>query len=170
MIEELVIKHEKVNLHIKDLNENNSNCFTRSKTCRIKLKQKLLYSTSDEKKMMNSKHQWRIHSRYSNDNIEVSTFTFGIVLVGWPRLDWTESFAFGLSPLGAVEQRFDGTEGALPVDHTLNIKSVRAYKIIINFSLKYSETAYLLRGSQAHFFYPFNSFQSREYNLKWKHI
>jgi len=39
--------------------------------------------------------------------------------------------------------------GALPVDHTQTIKSVRAYEIVNNFSLKYSEIAYLYRGSQA---------------------
>jgi len=54
-----------------------------------------------------------------------------------------------LTPLDAMEQCSAGTEGALPVDHTSTIKSMRAYKIIIIFSLKYSETAYLYRGSQA---------------------
>jgi len=33
------------------------------------------------------------------------------------------------------EQRSAEAEGALPVDHTSTIKSVRAYKTIINFSL-----------------------------------
>jgi len=62
-----------------------------------------------------------------------------------------ESSVSGLSPLGALEQRYAGTEGALPIDHTPTIKSVRAYKIIISFGLKYSETTYLSRGSQAPF-------------------
>jgi len=53
------------------------------------------------------------------------------VLAGCPRLDGMESSAFGLSPLCALEQHFDGTEGALPVDHTSMIKSMRAYKISI---------------------------------------
>jgi len=53
------------------------------------------------------------------------------VLFGWPQLDWIESSTSGLSPLGALEQRSTGTEGALPIDHTLTIKSMRAYKISI---------------------------------------
>jgi len=44
-------------------------------------------------------------------------------------LRWTgwASFAFSLSPLGALEQRSIETDGALLVDHTPTIKSVRAY-------------------------------------------
>jgi len=44
-----------------------------------------------------------------------------------------------------------GTKGALPVDHTLAIKSVRTFKISNQFSLKYSETTYLYLGSKAPF-------------------
>jgi len=47
---------------------------------------------------------------------------------------WASSTS-SLSPPGALEQRSVETEGALPVDHTPTIKSVRAYKIIIGFSL-----------------------------------
>jgi len=47
---------------------------------------------------------------------------------------WANS-ASSLSPFGALEQRSAVTEGALPIDHTSMIKSVRAYKIIINFIL-----------------------------------
>jgi len=46
---------------------------------------------------------------------------------------WTSS-ASSFSPLGALEQRSIEADGAVPVDHTLTIKSVRTYKIIINFS------------------------------------
>jgi len=53
--------------------------------------------------------------------------TFGLI-------GWTSSFSNLLS-LGALEQRSVETEGALPVDHTLTIKLVRAYKIKISFSL-----------------------------------
>jgi len=62
-----------------------------------------------------------------------------------------------LSPLGALEQRSAGIEGALSVDHTPTIKSVGAYKIVISFSLKYLETMYLYQGSQT----PFIDFPSR---------
>jgi len=50
-------------------------------------------------------------------------------LTGWA------SSASSLSLLGALEQRFAETKGALPVGHTPTIKLVRAYKIIISFSL-----------------------------------
>ena len=45
------------------------------------------------------------------------------------------SSASSMSPPNTLEQRSIETEGALPVDHTPTIKSVRAYKIIISFSL-----------------------------------
>jgi len=50
-------------------------------------------------------------------------------LTGWA------SSTSSLSPSGALEQHSVEIEGVLPVDHTLTIKSVRAYKIIISFSL-----------------------------------
>jgi len=50
-------------------------------------------------------------------------------LTGWRRS------AFGLSPSSTLEQRPIETEKVLPIDHTPTIKSVRAYKIIISFSL-----------------------------------
>ena len=52
-------------------------------------------------------------------------------------LGWTEWQAPLLDYLFLLhfEQRSAETEGALPVDHTLTIKLVRAYKIIISFSL-----------------------------------
>jgi len=66
------------------------------------------------------------------------------VLAGWlsHRLTWVESFAPNLSHLAsimrllvALERGSVGTEGALHVDHTTMIKSVRAYenKISIQF-------------------------------------
>jgi len=64
------------------------------------------------------------------------------------RLDWMESFASSLSPLGALEQHSAETKGLYllitlrrPIDH----------KIINSFNLKYLETVYLFRGSQAPF-------------------
>jgi len=47
---------------------------------------------------------------------------------------WASS-ASNLPLFGALEQRSVETEGALPVDQTSTIKSVRAYEIIISFSL-----------------------------------
>jgi len=66
-------------------------------------------------------------------------------------LDWMERSASSLSPLGALEQLSDETEGSLPVDHTPMIKWVRAYKIVNSFTLKYPETTYLFRMSQGPF-------------------
>jgi len=51
------------------------------------------------------------------------------------RLTGWASSASSLSLLGPLEQRSTETNGALPIDQTSIIKSMRAYKIIISFSL-----------------------------------
>ena len=44
------------------------------------------------------------------------------------RIEWVSSSS-DLSPISALRCRSTGIKGALPVDHTLTIKSVRAFKI-----------------------------------------
>jgi len=56
MIGELVTKNLRFNVHIRDLKGSNSNYFTCSKMRKIKSKQMLSYSASNEKKMMNNTH------------------------------------------------------------------------------------------------------------------
>jgi len=56
IIEDLVTKRWRVNVHIRRLKGKNSNCFIRLRICKIQSKQKLAYSVSDEKNMMNNAH------------------------------------------------------------------------------------------------------------------
>jgi len=48
------------------------------------------------------------------------------------RIKWA-SFTSDLSPIGALICCSTGTKGVIPIDHTLMIKSMRAYKINIQF-------------------------------------
>jgi len=50
------------------------------------------------------------------------------VLVGLRLFEWA-SPSSALSPIVAPGYRFAGAKGALPVDHTSTVKSVRAFKI-----------------------------------------
>jgi len=66
------------------------------------------------------------------------------------QTEWASS-SFALSPIIAPRCHFIGTKGALPVDHTTMIKSVRAFKISNQFNFKYSKIVYLYLESQAPF-------------------
>ena len=52
--------------------------------------------------------------------------TMGAKCSRW--IEW-ESSAFGLSSIGALKRCSTRTNGTLPVDHTLTIKLVRAFKL-----------------------------------------
>jgi len=81
-----------------------------------------------------------------------------------------KSFISNLSSFVVRECGSVMTERALPTDHTSTIKLVRAYKIIISFSLKYSETAYLHRGSQAPFIVTLPTTSSDEHKITTESI
>ena len=75
--EELITKHWRFNIHIRWLRENNSNCFTCSKTHNVRSEQKLPYVAFDEKKMITIQNNEGYDKDSQDCPIEVSTFTFG---------------------------------------------------------------------------------------------
>ena len=91
------------------------------------------------------------------------------MLVSPVDLEWTEwaNSSSALSPIVASRCRFTGIKGVLSVDHTLTIKSVRAYKINIQFqSYVFINSIPLLGVSSPFYRYPTFFFNQSKISIR----